>query len=231
MAPEREYRPAPGAPAGGAADSCNFPPTPGVVEANAPPPVHTTEAGVSPATDFTTFMRNYQDMVFSTAARITGNDAQAEDISQEVFLKAYANYDHLGTSPTAGGWLKTVATNLSLNHLSRYRNRWRFFSEFKRDDAGAESEAPEVEFAAPDTFFSGVDADDRRQLVERALDQLPEHQRVPLVLYHFEDLPYEDIAKKLGVSLAKVKTDILRARAALAKILARSGTAHEKISL
>lgn len=231
MAPEREFRPAAGAPAGGAADSCNFPPTPGVVEANAPPPVHTTEAGVSPATDFTTFMRNYQDMVFSTAARITGNDAQAEDISQEVFLKAYANYDHLGTSPTAGGWLKTVATNLSLNHLSRYRNRWRFFSEFKRDDAGAESEAPEVEFAAPDTFFSGVDADDRRQLVERALDQLPEHQRVPLVLYHFEDLPYEDIAKKLGVSLAKVKTDILRARAALAKILARSGTAHEKISL
>lgn len=200
------------------------------MEANAPPPVHTTEAGVSPATDFTTFMRNYQDMVFSTAARITGNDAQAEDISQEVFLKAYENYDHLGASPTAGGWLKTVATNLSLNHLSRYRNRWRFFSEFKRDDAGAESEAPEVEFAAPDTFFAGVDSDDRRQLVEHALSQLPEHQRLPLVLYHFEDLPYEDIAKKLGVSLAKVKTDILRARAALAKILARSGTAHEKIS-
>lgn len=231
MAADREPLPASGAPAGGAADSCNFPAPPGVVEANVPPPVHTTEAGVSPATDFTTFMRNYQDMVFSTAARITGNDAQAEDISQEVFLKAYANYDHLSTSPTAGGWLKTVATNLSLNHLSRYRNRWRFFSEFKRDDAGAEREAPEVEFAAPDTFFSGVDADDRRQLVERALDQLPEHQRVPLVLYHFEDLPYEDIAKKLGVSLAKVKTDILRARAALAKILARSSTAHEKISL
>ncbi len=221
-----------GAPTAVPKENCNFREASGVVEANdALPPVHTTEAGLSPATDFTTFMRNYQDMVFSTAARLTGNDAQAEDISQEVFLKAYENYDHLSTSPTAGGWLKTVATNLSLNHLSRYRNRWRFFSEFKRDDAGAESEAPEVEFAAPDTFFSSVDAADRRQLVEHALDQLPEHQRVPLVLYHFEDLPYEDIAKKLGVSLAKVKTDILRARAALAKILARSGNAHEKISL
>ena len=194
---------------------------------NDEPPVHTTEAGVSPAADFTTFMRNYQDMVFSTAARITGNDAQAEDIAQEVFLKAYENYDHLGTSPTAGGWLKTVATNLSLNHLSRYRNRWRFFSEFKRDSDAGESDAPEVEFAAPDTFFSGVDADERRALVERALEQLPEHQRVPLVLYHFEDMPYEDIARKLRVSLAKVKTDILRARAALARILARSGTPHE----
>ena len=198
---------------------------------NDEPPVHTTQAGVSAATDFTTFMRNYQDMVFSTAARLTGNDAQAEDISQEVFLKAYENYHHLSTSPTAGGWLKTVATNLSLNHLSRYRNRWRFFSEFKRAEDADNRDAPEVEFAAPDTFFSGVDAADRRALVEHALAQLPEHQRVPLVLYHFEDLPYDDIARRLGVSLAKVKTDILRARAALAKILARGGTAHEQLSL
>lgn len=167
-------------------------------------------------------------MVFSTAARLTGNEAQAEDISQEVFLKAYEHFDSLQTSPTAGGWLKTVATNLSLNHLSRYRNRWRFFSELRRDDA--ESDAPEVEFAAPDAFFSKVDADDRRALVEHALDQLPEPQRVPLVLYHFEDLSYDEIAKQLGVSLAKVKTDILRARTALAKILQRSGTSHETFS-
>jgi RNA polymerase sigma-70 factor (ECF subfamily) len=213
-------------------DSCNFPPAIGVVQSNDEPPVHTTPSGLNPPTDFPTFMRNYQDMVFSTAARLTGNDAQAEDISQEVFLKAYENYDHLSTSPTAGGWLKTVATNLSLNHLSRYRNRWRFFSEFKRDtDAGEDRGAPEVEFAAPDTFFAGVDAEDRRAVVDEALAQLPPHQRVPLVLYHFEDMPYEDIAKKLGVSLAKVKTDILRARTALAKIFTRSGTAHEKFSL
>src|SRR5690606_18124346 len=175
-------------------------------------PVHNPEAGSRPATDFTTFMRAYQDMVFSTAARLTGNDAQAEDIAQDVFLKAYENYGHLGTSPTAGGWLKTVATNLSLNHLSRYRKRWRFFSELRRGSGeGGDHDLPEVEFAAPDTFFSGMDSDDRRALVERALAQLPPHQRVPLVLYHFEDMPYDEIARRTGVSLAKIKTDILRA--------------------
>jgi RNA polymerase sigma-70 factor (ECF subfamily) len=174
-------------------------------------------------------MRAYQDMVFSTAVRLTGNNAQAEDISQEVFLKAYEHFDTIKSSPTAGGWLKTVATNLSLNHLSRYRKRWRFFSEFRRDDAG-ESDEPDVDFAAPDNFFAGVDADERRLLVERALARLPEHQRVPLVLYHFEDLPYDQIAKKLGVSLAKVKTDILRARAALAKIFAERGAASESLN-
>jgi RNA polymerase sigma-70 factor, ECF subfamily len=229
---EVEATPADAAPGGAmSVDSCNFPLRVRVVHANDEPPVHTPEPGVSPANDFTTFMRNYQDMVFSTAARLTGNDAQAEDISQEVFLKAYENYDHLSTSPTVGGWLKTVATNLSLNHLSRYRNRWRFFSEFRRAEDADDRDAPEVEFAAPDTFFAGVDAADRRAIVDQALSQLPEHQRVPLVLYHFEDMPYDDIAKKLRVSLAKVKTDILRARAALARILTRSGTAHEKISL
>ena len=191
-------------------------------------PVQTPTTGLIPPADFTTFMRAYQDMVFSTAARLTSNEAQAEDIAQDVFLKAHEHFDMLRTSPTAGGWLKTVATNLSLNHLSRYRNRWKFFSEFRRDEAA--SDEPEVEFAAPDTFFSNVDADERRALVERALDELPEHQRVPLVLYHFEDLPYDAIARKLGVSLAKVKTDILRARAALAKILQRSGTVYERLT-
>ena len=149
-----------------------------------------------------------------------------------MFLKAHEHFDTLSTSPTAGGWLKTVATNLSLNHLSRYRNRWKFFSEFRRaDDTGGERDEPAVEFAAPDTFFAGVDADERRVLVERALEQLPEHQRVPLVLYHFEDMPYDEIARKLRVSLAKVKTDILRARAALAKILSRSGGGRETLDL
>jgi RNA polymerase sigma-70 factor (ECF subfamily) len=68
-------------------------------------------------------MRAYQDMVFTTAARLLGNDAQAEDIAQEVFLRAYAHFGQLRTSPSRGGWLKTVTTNLALNHLQRYRRR------------------------------------------------------------------------------------------------------------
>lgn len=190
------------------------------------PPVQPKPAGMITPIDFTTFMRNYQDMVFSTAIRLVGSEAQAEDISQEVFLKAFEHWESLQSSVTAGGWLKTVTTNLSLNYLTRYRNRWRFFSEFKRDDAGGDDE-PEIEFASPENFLTGVDAGERRSWVEQALAKLPDHQRVPLILFHYEDMPYDEIAKKLGVSLAKVKTDILRARAALAQILARSGTKHE----
>jgi RNA polymerase sigma-70 factor (ECF subfamily) len=187
---------------------------------NDDPSVHHPSPGLNPPADFTSFMRSYQDMVYTTAVRLVGTAAQAEDISQEVFLKAYERFDTLASSPSAGGWLKTVATNLSLNHLQRYRRRWRFFSEFAAADAEGE-EGPAVEFAAPDAFFAQLEAEDRRRSVEAALRRLPEHQRVPLVLFHFEDLPYDEIARRLGVSLAKIKTDILRARAALARMLAR----------
>ncbi|HRT07313.1 MAG TPA: sigma factor, partial [Candidatus Paceibacterota bacterium] len=75
--------------------------------------------------EFETFMRNYQNMVFTTALRLVANPAEAEDISQDVFLKAFQHFADLRANPSAGGWLKRVATNLSLNHLTRYRSRWR----------------------------------------------------------------------------------------------------------
>lgn len=163
-------------------------------------------------------MRNYQDMVFSTAVRLLGNESDAEDIAQTVFLKAYERFDELASSPTAGGWLKTVTTNLSLNHLSRYRARWRFFSEMRSDETGTEFIDAQP---APDELEQSLaDADDRRFL-EMALQRLPDAQRVPLVLFHFEDRGYEEIAAQLGVSLAKVKTDIHRGRETLRKVILR----------
>src|SRR4051812_47357423 len=83
---------------------------------------------------FEGFMSAYQDMVYSTALRLVGKQQEAEDIAQEVFLKAYERFGDLASSPTVGGWLKTVARNLSINHLQRYRNRWRFFSEMSSED-------------------------------------------------------------------------------------------------
>jgi RNA polymerase sigma-70 factor (ECF subfamily) len=165
------------------------------------------------AQPFEAFMRNYQNMVFSTAMRLVANQAEAEDIAQEVFLKAYERFGELRESPTAGGWLRTVATNMSLNHLSRYRSRWSFFSELF--SGGGEEDEYELEFAAPENVEEELANADRRALVEQALQKLPPAQRVPLVLYHLEELSYEEIAVKLRVSLGKVKTDIFRGREAL----------------
>ncbi|MBT6381835.1 MAG: sigma-70 family RNA polymerase sigma factor [Opitutales bacterium] len=69
-------------------------------------------------------------MVFSTAYRLLANHAEVQDISQEVFLKAYDRYSEIGGNPRVGGWLKTVARNLCLNHLTRHRRRWRLGIDF-----------------------------------------------------------------------------------------------------
>src|SRR5688572_19614251 len=126
-------------------------------------------------------MRAYQDMVYTTAARITGRDGPAEDIAQLVFLKAYENFAQLRDSPSAGGWLKTVSRNLALNHATRYRRRWRFFSELRNehedDDAGPDFPLPDAEATE---HAVDMDADTRRNLVAAALKQLPDHRRLPL---------------------------------------------------
>ncbi|GAC1665365.1 MAG: hypothetical protein NVS9B2_04220 [Steroidobacteraceae bacterium] len=168
-------------------------------------------------------MRAYQDMVFSTAARLAGDDRQAEDIAQQVFLKAYEHFEQLQTHPAAGGWLRTVTTHLTLNYLSRYRKRWRLFSELRPADADEYSTGSDYEIAQPDTLLADLGAQQRSRLIEDALRKLPEQQRRALVLYHYEELSYQEIAARLSVSLSKIKTDIRRARAALLPLLHADG--------
>ena len=164
---------------------------------------------------FEAFVREYQDMVFATAVRLLANPAEAEDIAQTVFLRAFERFAAIETSATAAGWLKTVTTNLCLNHLARYRARWQFFSELERP---GEDDRYEVTLAAP-LIADAVEAVSRHERLERAVHGLPDHQRVPLVLFHFEDMTYKEIAAALGISVAKVRTDIHRGREALKRAM------------
>ena len=158
-------------------------------------------------------------MVFATAVRLLGNAADAEDAAQTVFLKAFERFDELGANPAAPGWLKTSTRNVCLNHLSRYRSRWRLFSEIDHDqDTGAFANGLESHALPVLEALQRADAD---AALEAAIRALPDHQRVPLVLFHFEEASYQEIADTLGVSLGKVKTDIHRGREALKRILDR----------
>lgn len=156
---------------------------------------------------FEDFVRSYQDMVYTTALRLLKDPGLSEDVAQEVFLKAWERFSDVQGYENQGGWLKTVATNLALNLLTRDRNRW-------------EPVESVPEPADPAPAASGeLEERERRESLEAALAALPDHQRIPLVLFHFHDLAYEDIAAKLGVSLSKVKTDIFRGREALRRAL------------
>ena len=165
---------------------------------------------------FEAFVREFQDLVFGTALRLLGNPTEAEDVAQTVFLKAFERFDEVGRSASAPGWLKAVTRNLALNHLTRYRRRWQLFSELDGDPEGGDSVAFAERLPSPpdeDRSAYGTEA------LEAALQALPDHQRVPIALFHFDEMSYQAIADTLGVSLGKIKTDIHRGRQALRSVL------------
>jgi RNA polymerase sigma-70 factor (ECF subfamily) len=170
---------------------------------------------------FEAFVRQHQDMVFATAVRLLGSPTDAEDVAQTVFLRAFQHFGSIRESPAAAGWLKTVTRNLCLNHLVRHRWRWRLFSEMEGRADSEESGLPEdvPDRGSDDSPLAELERSEQQARLEQALHGLPDHQRVPLVLFHFEDMNYQEIARTLGVSIGKVKTDIHRGREALKRHL------------
>jgi len=158
---------------------------------------------------FESFVIEHQDMVFSTAMRITCNHAESEDIAQQVFLQAYHQFDNLKEHCNPGGWLRLTTRNLCINHVKRYINRWRFF-----DTATPIPSDIEKAFQGDDESDGGFLYDNVDKL-KNALSELPARFRVPLVLFYYEGLAYHEIADELKCSEGKIKTDIFRAKQAL----------------
>jgi RNA polymerase sigma-70 factor (ECF subfamily) len=171
------------------------------------------------ADPFEAFVRRHQDLVYTVAVRLLGSPAEAEDVAQTVFMRAFQRFAEIGESPAAAGWLRTVTRNICLNHLTRYRSRWRLFSELRRAGAEEPEREPEALLASPASFDETLEQADVQRHLEEALRQLPPQQRVPIVLFHLEDMSYQEIATALGVSVGKVKTDIHRGREVLRKRL------------
>ena len=162
---------------------------------------------------FESLLADYRQMVFGIAFRLLANVADAEDITQEVFVRLWGHYPDRVQHVTVGGWLKRVTRNLCLNFLQRHRARWKTFTDFTSEDRRAEGRLVEAA-AAPQMESSLLDSS-QRQMIAQALTTLPTDQRAALVLYHFEDMDYAGIATQLGVSMGKVKTDIFRGRRSL----------------
>ena len=163
------------------------------------------------ALSFESFHATYRDTVLAAARRLVKNETDAEDIAQEVFLKAYLHFREIHSSPRAGGWLRTVTRHLCLNYLTRYRARWRFFSELSPE--GPIEDLLTDGLAAPNTPEPGAGIE--RQQLDQVLRTLPRGQQLLLALFHFQGLSYNEIARHLRISLAQVKNGIFRGRKTL----------------
>jgi RNA polymerase sigma-70 factor (ECF subfamily) len=162
-------------------------------------------------------VRAHSARVYRLAYRLAGNRQDAEDLTQETFVRVFrslANY-----SPgTFEGWLHRITTNLFLD-LVRRRQRIRF-DALPEDNGRLPGREPSPEQAFTDTH---LDPD-----VQAALDSLPLDFRVAVVLCDIEGLSYEEIAATLGIKLGTVRSRIHRGRLALRESLAHRAPARSR---
>ncbi len=154
-------------------------------------------------------VRTHSARVYRLAFRLTGNRADAEDLTQEVFVRVFRALDNYRPG-TFEGWLHRITTNLFLD-LARRRARIRF--EALPDDA---ERVPGRE-RSPEQVYHDDNFDDD---VQRALDALPPDFRAAVVLCDIEGLSYEEIAATLGIKLGTVRSRIHRGRTLLREALA-----------
>lgn len=151
-------------------------------------------------TTFEELYRTHAPDVFRFALYLSGNRHDAEDITAEAFVRAFASPEPIRMG-TVKGYLFTIARNLFLQSL-RQRKR-----DVELDDALPDSKPPPGTRAESDSELAAVLA---------ALQRLPEIDRAALSMRAVDEMPYDEIAQALGLSLSAVKVRIHRARLALA---------------
>jgi RNA polymerase sigma-70 factor (ECF subfamily) len=150
--------------------------------------------------------------VFGLAYRFTGRVDEAEDLTQEVFVKVYQTLGRYRESDGPfGGWLMAVARNHAIDNYRRRKQE-----RLRRADDPAVLETVAARDEHP---IAGLEREERSRLVHSGLRALPPDLRLPLVLCDLQGLPYEEIASALGIPLGTVKSRINRARVELAKRL------------
>ncbi|SJM68807.1 RNA polymerase sigma-70 factor [Arthrobacter rhombi] len=150
-------------------------------------------------------VQNHSAKVFRLAYRLTGNRFDAEDLTQETFVRVFRSL-HNFTPGTIDGWLHRITTNLFLDQARR-RNRIRF--DALAEDA--ETRLPGRDPGPERTFeFNNLDVD-----IHLALDELAPEFRAAVVLCDLEGLSYEEVAETLGIKLGTVRSRIHRGRSQL----------------
>ncbi|AIY19815.2 RNA polymerase sigma-70 factor [Pimelobacter simplex] len=172
---------------------------------------HPQPAGQGPSDlDWGTIVEQHSDRVYRLALRLTGNRHDAEDLTQEVFVRVFRSL-HTYTPGTFEGWLHRITTNLFLDQARR-KQRIRF--DALSDERAARLASAEL---APETAYADQTFDDD---VAAALADLPPDFRAAVVLCDIEGLSYEEIAEILGAKLGTVRSRIHRGRALLRTALA-----------
>lgn len=154
---------------------------------------------------FSELILRYQTSVFNVCYRILHERSEAEDMAQESFVRAHERLSTFDVERPFGPWIRRVAANLCLNHLSSQKLTTGLDDERDADDG----QGPEMI----------QEALERSEQIRRALVSLPAHYRLVVELRHYQEMSYDEIAAELEIPLSDVKSHLFRARKLLAEKL------------
>jgi RNA polymerase sigma-70 factor (ECF subfamily) len=157
---------------------------------------------------FAVLMERYLPDVYAVAVRVLCNAAEAEDLAQDTFVRAFERLNQYRRAYAFKNWLLKIATNLAINRL-RSRRRQRHLHARVAE-----------EYRPPD---DAVDCPSRYEW-DYWLAQLDEKSRTAIVLFHFHEMSYAEVAQTLGVPLNTVRTYIHRGRKRLRKLMTNDAT-------
>ena len=165
---------------------------------------------------FKKLVDEWQDMVYNTAVSIVQNEDDADDITQDVFIQVYQSVSSFKGESKFSTWLYRIVISKALDHVKKKKRKKRFAFVQSLFGTASEEEIHPEEFNHP-----GVLMENRERAAElfKAMQQLPDNQRIAFTLHKLEAQKHQDIAAIMNISLTAVESLIARAKGNLRKIL------------
>jgi RNA polymerase sigma-70 factor (ECF subfamily) len=167
---------------------------------------------------FKQLVEKYQGLVVNTCFGIVHNKADAEDVAQEVFIEVYRSVHNFRADAKISSWLYRIAVNRSLNHIRDNKKR-KWLQSFDDSDENKKSRVKDISASKTDTPEFEMENNQRAEVLHKAIDSLPENQKIAFTLSKYEDLSYKEISEVMDLSVSSVESLLFRAKKNLQKKL------------
>jgi RNA polymerase sigma-70 factor, ECF subfamily len=166
---------------------------------------------------FRSVVDKYQKFVLNSCYRLVNNRETAEDLTQEVFIEVYRSINVFRSDSKFSTWIYRIAISKSLDYMKHQKRKKRF--AILRSLFGENEQEEQIPASNNLTPSALLENEDRIKILARALESLPENQRIAFTLSKYDEMSYNEIAEILGITISSVESLIHRAKNNLKKKL------------
>ncbi len=169
---------------------------------------------------FEEIYNSYGKRILNLAFRMTSSQDEAQDLTQEIFIKVYERLDSFRENSSIYTWIYRIAVNHILNYLKKEkRKRWVRILDLKVPGLADQEEPPQPDFPDNDSLPPDkiLEISERDKIINSIIDSLHPKYKVPFVLFRIEGMSYKEIADSMDLSLSAVEARIHRAKKQLIK--------------